>query len=132
MFWMLDTNICSYVLKAHPASVKARLERADAEDLLISTVVLAELYFGAARHPRGAEIRLDIDDFAARLSIVAWDKSAAEHYGEIRAYVEAQGQPLGAMDLMIAAHARSLGAVLVTHNSKHFRRVPRLKLENWI
>jgi tRNA(fMet)-specific endonuclease VapC len=132
MLWMLDTNICSYVLKAHPASVKERLDRAGAENVAVSCVVLAELYFGAARHPRGAEIRVDIDDFVAPLSVVAWDKSAAEHYGEIRAYVEAQGLPLGAMDLMIAAHARSVGAVLVTNNTKHFRRVPRLKLENWI
>ena len=130
--WMLDTDTCSYFLKAHPESLKVRIEKAGLEQLAISTVVLAELFFGAARHPRGAEIRSGIDEFSARLSVFPWDKAAAEHYGQIRSRMEQQGTPMGNMDMMIAAHARSLNAVLVTNNVRHFRRVPGLTVENWI
>lgn len=130
--WMLDTNICSYILRRHPLSVKARFDEIGADRLGMSSVVLAELYFGAARHPRGERIRAEIDDFAARLAILPWDESAADRYGELRAHLERQGTPIGNMDLMIAAHALSLGAVLVSNNTRHFDKVPGLALENWV
>jgi tRNA(fMet)-specific endonuclease VapC len=132
MRYMLDTNICSYVLRSRPASVKARFDEVGAGSLGVSAVVLAELFFGAAHHARAPAIRRDIDDFAARLQVLSWDEAAADHYGDIRAALERDGTPLGAMDLMIAAHARSRGAVLVSNDARHFERVEGLLLANWV
>ncbi|WP_429885131.1 type II toxin-antitoxin system tRNA(fMet)-specific endonuclease VapC [Geoalkalibacter halelectricus] len=131
MLWMLDTNICSYILRERPLQVKEHFEEVGPDHLAISSTVLAELYYGAARHPKHAVIRREIDDFASRLTIIPWDEHAAHHYGDIRATLEKNGCPIGAMDLMIAAHARSLDATLVSNNLKHFQNVPDLLLENW-
>jgi len=132
MRYMLDTNICSYILKSHPLSVKAHFEQVGTRDLCISTVVLAELYYGAARHPQGPSIRKEIDDFVSRLVVIPWDETAADHYGHIRAAMEKDGTPIGAMDMMIAAHARSQGATLVSNNIRHFDKVPGLLIANWV
>ncbi len=132
MHYMLDTNICSYVLRRRPASVRERFDEAGPEALAISTVVLAELLYGAARHPAGAVIRREIRDFASRLSVVPWDEAAAEHYGDLRAELDGRGRPLGAMDLMIAAHARSRAATLVSNDVRHFARVEGLLLAGWV
>jgi tRNA(fMet)-specific endonuclease VapC len=132
MRYMLDTNICSYILKSHPLSIKAHFEQVGTRDLCISTVVLAELYYGAARHPKGPAIRKEIDEFVSRLVVIPWDEIAADHYGEIRATMEKDGTPIGAMDMMIAAHARSQGATLVSNNIRHFDKVPGLHIANWV
>lgn len=131
MLYMLDTNICSYILKNHPASVKAHFDEVGSDALAISAVVLAELFYGAARHQKGIAIRREIDDFSSRLSVIPWDETAADHYGAIRAALEKNGTPIGAMDMMIAAHARSLGATLVSNNTRHFEKVPGLSIANW-
>jgi tRNA(fMet)-specific endonuclease VapC len=128
---MLDTCICSYILKNRPRSVQIRFARLEPDALCISAVTLAELYYGAARHPKGEAIRKEIDDFAARLSIMPWDEVAADHYGSIRTVLEKKGTPIGAMDMLIAAHARSIKAVLVTNDVRHFTKVPGLKVEDW-
>ena len=132
MHYMLDTNICSYILKNRPPSVKARFDELGCDVRALSTVVLAELYYGAARHPKGLAIRRDIDDFSSRLDVIAWDEAAAEHYGAIRAALEKEGNPVGAMDMMIAAHARSRGATLVSNNTRHFQKVPGLIIADWV
>jgi tRNA(fMet)-specific endonuclease VapC len=131
MVYMLDTCICSYILKKRPQSVQARFAGLEPDALCISAVTLAELYYGAARHPKGEAIRKEIDDFTARLSIASWDETAADHYGTIRTVLEKKGTPIGAMDMLIAAHARSIKAVLVTNDLRHFTRVPGLKVEDW-
>lgn len=132
MVYMLDTNICSYILKNHPLSVKARFDEVGSELLAISSIVLAELYYGAARHPKGVAIRWEIDDFTSRLKIVPWNEAAANHYGSIRTVLEKNGTPVGSMDMLIAAHARSLDATLVSNNTKHFENVPDLLIVNWV
>lgn len=132
MRYMLDTNICSYVLRSRPPSLKARFDEAGPGALAVSTVVLAELLFGAARHPAAIAICKQIGDLASRLDIVPWDEAAAEHYGAIRAALEKRGTPLGAMDMLIAAHARSRGATLVSNDVRHFARVEGLLLANWV
>jgi len=132
MLYMLDTNICSYILKSRPLSVKAHFEKVGTRSLCISTVVLAELYYGAARHPQGSSIRKEIEEFISRLTVIPWDEKAADHYGQIRAVMEKDGKPIGAMDMMIAAHARSQGATLVSNNTRHFDKVPELLLANWV
>jgi tRNA(fMet)-specific endonuclease VapC len=132
MLFMLDTNICSYILKKHPSSVKERFDEAGSNNLAISTIVLAELYYGAARHAKAVMIRMEIDDFTSRLVVMPWDRQGADHYGMIRTILEKQGTPVGAMDMMIAAHARSCNATLVSNNTKHFELIPGLLLTNWV
>ena len=86
----------------------------------------------APRDTGGAAIRREIGDFVSRLAVLPWDEAAAEHYGDIRAALERRGKPLGAMDLLIAAHARSRGATLVSNDVRHFRRVKGLLVANWV
>jgi tRNA(fMet)-specific endonuclease VapC len=130
--WMLDTDTCSYVLRKRPPSVKAQFDRVGADNLAISSLVPAELYYGAARHPKGADIRGEVEDFASRLRVIPWDEAAADHYGRLRTALERSGTPIGCMDMLIAAHALSLDATLVSNNARHFANVPELKLENWV
>jgi tRNA(fMet)-specific endonuclease VapC len=132
MFYLLDTNICSYILKRRPATVRARFDEVGPENLCLSTIVLAELYYGAARHPQGETIRGDIDDFTSRLTLLPWDDAAADHYGAIRTELERTGTPIGAMDMLIAAHARSIDATLVSNNARHFRQVSGLRWVDWV
>lgn len=132
MMWMLDTNICSYAMRRHPIKVKAQFDRVGAENLAISTLVFAELLFGAVRHPARADaIQADIMDFASRLSVMPWSQAAALHYAHLRKTLEGKGTPIGNMDLLIAAHALAEDATLVSNNTREFERVPGLKLENW-
>jgi tRNA(fMet)-specific endonuclease VapC len=132
MRYMLDTNICSYILKNHPASVKLKFEEVGAGNICTSAIVLAELYYGAARHPKGIVIRREIDNFVSRLVVIPWDEIAADHYGAIRASLEKTGTLVGAMDMLIAAHARSCGATLVTNNLREFDRIKGLTSLNWV
>jgi tRNA(fMet)-specific endonuclease VapC len=132
MRYMLDTNICSYILKNHPAAVKQKFEEVGAGNICISAIVLAELYYGAARHPKGIVIRREIDNFVSRLAVISWDETAADHYGAIRASLEQAGTLVGAMDMLIAAHARSCGATLVTNNLREFDRIKGLTSLNWV
>lgn len=130
--WMLDTDTCSYILRAQPRSVTERLKQIPTSQVAISSVVLGELYYGADLLPSRTILRNRIGEFIAGITLRPWDAAAADHYGTIRAELKKTGLQIGAMDMMIAAHALSLDAVLVTNNIKHFGRVPRLKLENWI
>ncbi len=132
MHYLLDTNICSYVLRSRPPSVKARFDEAGDGALATSTVVLAELCYGAARHPQAVAIRREIADLVSRLAVLPWDEAAAEDYGVLRATLEKAGTPLGAMDMMIAAHARSAGLTLVSNDVRHFDRVEGLSVANWV
>jgi tRNA(fMet)-specific endonuclease VapC len=132
MGYMLDTNICSYILRSRPASVKVRFDEVGPGSLAVSAVVLAELFFGAARHAKAGVIRREIGDLVSRMAVVPWDEAAAEHYGDIRAALEKSGMPIGAMDMLIAAHARSQGATLVSNDTRHFARVPGLLVANWV
>jgi tRNA(fMet)-specific endonuclease VapC len=128
---MLDTDISSYIIRDRPESVRRRFQQLDYQQLCISVVTEAELRYGVRRARRAPGIDLDVEDFLRRLAILSWDSAAAAHYAEIRARLEATGTPIGNMDLMIAAHARSLGATVVTNNERHFEKVPRLPVENW-
>ncbi len=131
MRYMLDTNICSYILKQHPVEVRQRFDEVGSRNIYLSAIVLAELYFGAARHPKGVVIRREIDDFVSRLTVLPWDEGAADHYGAIRASLEKAGTPVGAMDMLIAAHARSCKATLVTNNRREFDRIKGLSVVDW-
>lgn len=129
--YMLDTDISSYIIRNRPESVRARFRKLDSSQLCISIITHAELLYGVKSAGARKAIRLDVEDFVRRLEVLEWDSTAAGHYAEIRVKLEASGTPIGNMDMMIAAHARSRGAVLVTNNEKHFRRVGGLLVENW-
>ncbi len=128
--YMLDTDTCSYVLKTKSAKLAKRF-MVDVGKIAISEIVLAELRFGADNHQNRTEQIHDlIDDFIVRLEIIPW--AASVHYGKLRAMLQNSGTPIGNMDTLIAAHALSQDSILVTNNTKHFRRVPGLKIENWL
>lgn len=128
---MLDTDICSYIIRERPVQVLERFKTIEMNQLHISVITYAELLFGV-EHSSSRKINKEIvDDFVKHLSILSWGEIAAEHYGNIRVTLQSKGKIIGAMDLLIAAHARSQKMVLVTNNDKHFKRVPKLKVENW-
>ena len=127
---MLDTNIASYIIKGNRPAVDRRLVKVPMAQLAISTVTEGELRFGAALLPQATRLRSMIDGLFLRVSILPWDSSATQAYGELRAYLQREGQPMGNLDVMIAAHALALEVILVT-NDKAFSRIKRLKVEDW-
>ena len=129
--WMLDTDTCSYILRDHTPGVLERLNAVARQDVSISAVVAAELRFGAAR-VKSKKLEATIEGWLGLFEIAAWDDAAAHSYARIRAELEAKGKPIGNLDLLIAAHALSRGAALVTNNTRHFSQVPGLRLANWL
>ncbi len=129
--FMLDTDISSYILRDRPAVVGKRLRRVRGADVCVSVITEAELQYGVRLAGSDNEMQRDVDDFLRRLDVLLWDSAAAAEYAEIRSDLDGRDTPIGNMDLMIAAHARSLGATLVTNNERHFRRVSGLRVENW-
>ncbi|HXF94263.1 MAG TPA: type II toxin-antitoxin system VapC family toxin [Nitrospiraceae bacterium] len=131
MKFMLDTNICIYLIKRQPEAVLDRFASHPVGDVGISVITLAELEYGASKSSNPSRNREALKQFVLPLEIAAFDRSATITYGKIRALLEERGQPIGSMDMLIAAHALSLGARLVTNNIKEFKRVPGLRVENW-
>ena len=132
MIYMLDTNICSYIIRNTPEEIKVKLKEVEQEhELALSSIVVSELFYGAYKKNSERLINL-IGSFVENFTIYSFDTKAAEIYGIIRAELERKGNIIGAYDLQIAAHAVSLNAVLVTNNEKEFRRIGNLKVENWI
>jgi len=128
--YMLDTNICIYVIKNRPAALRERFDQL-AEALCISTVTLAELLYGVEKSARRGQNLEAVEQFAARLDVLPFSPKAAAHFGQIRAELERVGAPCGAYDMLIAAHARSEGLTLVTNNVREFQRMPGLRIDNW-
>ncbi|NYZ14640.1 tRNA(fMet)-specific endonuclease VapC [Azospirillum sp. RWY-5-1] len=128
--YMLDTDLCIRVLRDRPAGIRARFN-AEADGLCISVVTLGELLHGAARSNRPLAVRREVEDFAARLEVLAFGADAAGHFADIRAELERRGSVIGAYDLMIAGHARSRGLIVVTGNLREFRRVDGVRCEDW-
>ncbi len=127
---MLDTDICIYAIKNKPPELREKFNR-QAPHLCISAVTHAELIFGAEKSAQVERNLSVVENFAARMPVLAFDEKAAAHFGEIRAVLERRGTPIGAYDLLIAGHARSEGVVIVTNNTKEFGRVDGLRIENW-
>ena len=132
MRYLLDTNICIYVIKRRPPQVLARFQRCAVGDIGLSTVTVAELQYGVAKSVFPERNQQALVAFTLPLEILPFDAPAAAAYGPIRATLERQGTPIGAMDLLIAAHAVSLGVILVTNNLREFGRVPGLQVDNWV
>lgn len=131
MKYMLDTNICIYVIKRNPEKVLAHLRKTRISDVYISSITLSELEYGVQKSTRKEQNRIALAEFAAPLEIAPYDDLAAREYGEIRAHLEKTGKSLGALDALIAAHARALKVTLVTNNEREFKRVPGLPIKNW-
>ena len=132
MKFMLDTNIIAYAKNNRPESVLQRLTQYKPEDMCVSAITMAELEFGVYNSSRPDQNRLALLLFLSRIAVVPFDADAAREYGSIRADLTKKGTPIGANDLLIAAHARSLGLTLVTNNTREFERVENLRVENWV
>ena len=128
--YMLDTNICIYVINARPPKVLARFRQERLGSLGVSSVTAAELAFGVAKSG-STRNREALEMFLAPLEVMPFDVSAIWHYGDLRARLERRGPPIDALDTMIAAHALASNTILVTNNTREFARVPALRLENW-
>lgn len=131
MRYMLDTNICIYAIKHKPERVLLRLQEHDPSEICISSVTYAELVHGVEKSQAIERNRVSLTLLLANIEIMNFDSLAAESYGKIRADLERAGKPIGPLDMMIAGHAKALGYVVVTNNTKEFGRVEGLKLENW-
>jgi len=129
--WLLDTNICIYVIKAKPRHVLDRFRAVPIASIAISSITLAELEYGVAKSSRPEQNREALASLVAPLVVEAFDDYAAGRYGRIRADLERRGTQIGSLDLLIGAHALSLGRVLVTNNEREFERIPELAVENW-
>lgn len=128
---MLDTNICIHAIKRNAQEVLRRLEKTSPQDVAISSVVAAELWTGVMKSRERQRNEQALKEFLAFVEVLDWPTNAAEVYGEIRAALEAKGRSIGAMDLLIAAHAVHERATLVTRNRDEFARVQGLKIESW-
>lgn len=132
MEFMLDTNICIYIIKRKPLAVIDRFQRTTISQIGISTIVLSELLYGVSKSSRPEQNLMALYQFVAPLEILPYGDDAAQYYGTLRAHLENKGTPIGSLDMLIAAHALSIGCTLVTNNEQEFRRIPNLKIENWV
>ena len=132
MRYMLDTDTCIFITRKSEPALLARIESVPLANQCISVVTLAELLYGVQLSSMKKVNQEAVDLFAQHVEVLEWTAEAAKHYAEIRADLKKKGQQLGANDLLIASHARSIGAVIVTNNVKDFGRVQGLTLENWL
>lgn len=131
--YMLDTNISIYIMRDRPPKIRDRLRQIPIHEISISSIVLAELWYGVKKSGQRERNEAALADFLSICGVDAWTGQAAAIYGEIRAALEAQGRTIGGNDLLIAAHALSKkGAILVTNDGREFERVPGLQVENWL
>ena len=142
MIYMLDTNICSYIIRNRPLEVLAKFKATKADSCCISSITYAELKYWFSRNQWQHEKSKNqgqpkinaqiIDHFVSNLDIVDFDVHAAEIYADVRAWMEGRGLVVGSADLMISSHAISLGLMLVTNTIKDFINIPKIMLENWV
>ena len=130
-FYMLDTDISSYIMNRSSAAAIRRLEAAAVRDVCVSAITRSELKYGIEVSPHRAKDQKSLDIFLQHIDVLDYPSEAANDYAQIRVFLKTRGTIIGANDLFIAAHARYLGLTLVTNNAREFGRVPGLKMENW-
>ena len=130
--FMLDTNICIYIIKKKPVSVLRHIKKTKDKGLFISAITLSELEFGIENSDYKEKNRIALMEFLTIIGIKHFDENAAKEYGIVKKYLKDKKCLIGSMDMLIAAHAKSLNMVLVTNNIKEFVRVKDLKVENWV
>lgn len=129
--YMLDTDTCSYIMKRSIEAALKRLRKVPVSDVCISVITKSELLYGVELSPRRQQDEAALIGFLSHVEILDFPDRASAHYASIRADLKKQGTMIGANDLFIAAHARCLGLILVTNNTREFRRVSNLTIENW-
>lgn len=129
--YMLDTDTCSYIMKRSSDVLLKRLQRIALDDICISVITKSELLFGIEVSPKKQQNEEAFAAFLSHIDVLDFPNEASAHYGRIRAELKAKGEMIGASDLFIAAHARSLGLTLVTNNTREFSRIRGLAIENW-
>jgi tRNA(fMet)-specific endonuclease VapC len=133
MLHMLDTDTVSYLVKGRSASIASHLRNTLPEYTCISVITQAELLYGLKRLPPGHRLQLAVRQFLKMVQVLMWDSDAATWYADIRHQLISDGQPIGDMDMMIAAHSLGAGAILVSNNQRHFARIKApLQLVNWV
>ena len=132
MNYLLDTNICIYIINKKPISVLKKIQTKKPEQIAISTITQAELEYGIAGSKFPDRNRVALLGFLFPFFLLDFDQIAAVQYGKIRSALESKGKPIGPMDMLLAAQAKSRGLVLVTNNVGEFGRVEGLKIENWV
>lgn len=130
--WLLDTNICIYLIRQKPRRLLDRLRGVDIRAVSVSSISVAELQYGVAKSARPEQNGIALAAFLAPLAVEPFDEAAAAAYGAVRANLERAGTPIGSLDMLIAAHALALGRTVVTNNAREFDRVAGLKVENWV
>ncbi len=129
--YLLDTNIIIYAIKNRPQSLREKFNRLQ-DRMAISSITWGELIYGVERSAQPERNLADIESMTARLEVIPFDQSAANHFGRIRSALHRVGTPVGPYDMMLAAQARARALILVTNNTQEFTRVPGLMLENWV
>lgn len=129
---LLDTDTASFVIKGRSPAIEAQLAAIPPDRVCVSAVTRAELMYGLKRLPASHRLHVGVRQFLKIVRVLAWDADAADYYADIRHQLTTTGQPIGEMDMMIAAHALAIGAVLVTNNTRHFERIAApLAMVNW-
>lgn len=129
--YMLDTNTASYIIKGEPASARANLLKVPMASVCISAITEAELLRGVAKKPKAKRLPLAVKEFLLRVEILPWGSGAAKAYASLRTACENEGKPLGAMDMLIAAHSVADGAILITNDKAFYHVQHHLKVEDW-
>jgi len=132
MRFLLDTNICIYIIKQKPLKVFKKFQTLNPLDVGVSSITIAELEYGAYKSQRQEQNRAALSQFLIPLEILPFDERATQTYGQIRAELERRGTVIGSMDMLIASQAISLGLTLATNNVRELSQIPGLTLENWV
>lgn len=130
--YMLDTNICIYIAKQKPEGVIERFEELTVGEVGMSSITYGELYYGASKSHYPDESKAILDDLISLIPPLPLPTDSGMHYGDIRNNLQKQGKIIGNNDLWIAAHVLAIDVTLVTYNMKEFKRIPKLKVENWV
>lgn len=128
--YLLDTSTVSLALRGHAPAAVERLRTTHRDDVAVSVVTAMEFRFGIAKNP-STRVRAVVEQFLDTVQVLSLERTVEKAYGDVRAFLERQGRPIGALDTIIAAHALSIRAVLVTNNLREFRRVRNLRCEDW-
>lgn len=131
MRYLLDTNVCIGYINGRAPRIRQIFHSKSFSDIVVSSITKGEMYFGSQKSQTPERSRAEQEEFFQNIDSLPFDDDAAEEYGIIRAYLEMRGMPIGAHDMLIAAIARANGLIVVTHNTRHFSRIPGLNVEDW-
>ncbi|NOY67889.1 MAG: type II toxin-antitoxin system VapC family toxin [Deltaproteobacteria bacterium] len=132
MKFLIDTNICIYIMNNHPPEVLQKFKRIGVGKVGISSITVSELHYGACKSSHTKKSIKRLDEFLNPFEILSYNENASRYYGKIRSQLEKQGNIIGPLDMLIAAHALSNNLILITNKVKEFMRIKSLRIENWV